>query len=230
MNLLRKPSCGARLCLRRQGRLANRRPAAKELAWPTPGRLQMQSSSLNGIRHRRRFGGDARQAVWEWMWEQRTRSGGKAGAARFSPQNTKQAASVWGRGKVLRGEGTLRGWQGRRQDTQLKFPLGGRWFGASAKREESFLTSAGKKDILRKNFGRKPTGKRECFRKLRETNVLKTAPNAKTSRRRAAPQEGSGAPFVFACGGSRRGKISLRGEKRRQCGKSEQLQPSTTAK
>ena len=26
MNLLRKPSCGARLCLRRQGRLANRRP------------------------------------------------------------------------------------------------------------------------------------------------------------------------------------------------------------
>ena len=135
-----------------------------------------------------------------------------------------------GRGKVQRGEGTLRGWQGRRQDTQLKFPLGGRWFGASAKREESFLTSAGKKDILRKNFGRKPTGKRECFRKLRETNVLKTAPNAKTSRRRAAPQQGSGAPFAFACGGSRRGKISLRGEKRRQCGKSKQLQPSTTAK
>ena len=62
MNLLRKPSCGARLCLRRQGRLANRRPAAKELAWPTPGRLQRQSSSLNGIRHRRRFGGDARHA------------------------------------------------------------------------------------------------------------------------------------------------------------------------
>ena len=135
-----------------------------------------------------------------------------------------------GPGKVQRGEGTLRGWQGRRQDTQLKFPLGGRWFGASAKREESFLTSAGKKDILRKNFGRKPTGKRECFRKLRETDVLKTAPNAKTSRRRAAPQQGSGAPFVFACGGSRRGKISLRGEKRRQCGKSKQLQPSTTAK
>ena len=26
MNLLRKPSCGARLCLRRRGRLANRRP------------------------------------------------------------------------------------------------------------------------------------------------------------------------------------------------------------
>ena len=26
LNLLRKPSCGARLCLRRQGRLANRRP------------------------------------------------------------------------------------------------------------------------------------------------------------------------------------------------------------
>ena len=26
MNLLRKPSCGTRLCLRRQGRLANRRP------------------------------------------------------------------------------------------------------------------------------------------------------------------------------------------------------------
>lgn len=68
------------------------------------------------------------------------------------------------------------------------------------KREESFLTSAEKKDILRKNFGRKPTGKRERFRKLRETNVLKTAPNAKTSRRRAAPQEGSGASFVFACG------------------------------
>ena len=127
------------------------------------------------------------------------------------------------RGRCVAGRGV-------RQDTQLKFPLGGRWFGASAKREESFLTSAGKKDILRKNFGRKPTGKRECFRKLRETNVLKTAPNAKTSRRRAAPQEGSGAPFVFACGGSRRGKISLRGEKRRQCGKSEQLQPSTTAK
>ena len=103
MNLLRKPSCGARLCLRRQGRLASRRPAAKELAWPTPGRLQRQSSSLNGIRHRRRFGGDARQAVWEWMWEQRTRSGGKGGAARFPPQNTKKAAPVWGRGK-FRGE------------------------------------------------------------------------------------------------------------------------------
>ena len=92
MNLLRKPSCGARLCLRRQGRLANRRPAAKELAWPTPGRLQRQSSSLNGIRHRRRFGGDARQAVWEWMLEQITGSRERAAlpGSRHKTQNRRR--------------------------------------------------------------------------------------------------------------------------------------------
>ena len=92
LNLLRKPSCGARLCLRRQGRLANRRPAAKELAWPTPGRLQRQSSSLNGIRHRRRFGGDARQAVWEWMLEQITGSRERAAlpGSRHKTQNRRR--------------------------------------------------------------------------------------------------------------------------------------------
>lgn len=109
-----------------------------------------------------------------------------------------------GAGLVLRGkrggEATLSGRHERQHAIQIKSTSSRRSFVFSSKMGGGPLTSAGKQDILRKNFGRKPTGRRKCFRKLRWTSVLKPVPNEKTSRRRAAPQQGSGAPFVFVRG------------------------------
>ena len=96
MNLLRKPSCGARLCLRRRGRLANRRPlrhprlaasatGGASAAMPDTLRVpRLRPQSLRKTRDTQTLVSlfwqgqkdlNPRHAVLEWMWEQTTGSG-----------------------------------------------------------------------------------------------------------------------------------------------------------
>ena len=91
LNLLRKPSCGARLCLRRQGRLANRRPlrhprlaasatGGASAAMPDALRApRLHPQSLRKKRDKQTLVSlfwqgqkdlNPRHAVLEWMWKQ----------------------------------------------------------------------------------------------------------------------------------------------------------------
>ena len=96
LNLLRKPSCGARLCLRRRGRLANRRPlrhprlaasatGGASAAMPDALRApRLHPQSLRKKRDKQTLVSlfwqgqkdlNPRHAVLEWMWEDAPGSG-----------------------------------------------------------------------------------------------------------------------------------------------------------
>ena len=116
MNLLRKPSCGARLCLRRRGRLANRRPlrhprlaasatGGASAAMPDTLRVpRLRPQSLRKKRDKQALVSlfwqgqkdlNPRHAVLEWMWENTAESGGRSGVGRFSRTSPKRVVLVW---------------------------------------------------------------------------------------------------------------------------------------
>ena len=116
LNLLRKPSCGARLCLRRRGRLANRRPlrhprlaasatGGASAAMPDALRApRLHPQSLRKKRDKQTLVSlfwqgqkdlNPRHAVLEWMWKQRKRERGKGGVAQFFRTNLSREVLVW---------------------------------------------------------------------------------------------------------------------------------------
>ena len=112
LNLLRKPSCGTRLCLRRQGRLANRRPlrhprlaasatGGASAAMPDTLRApRLHPQSLRKKRDKQTLVSlfwqgqkdlNPRHAVLEWMWENTT--GSKRGPV--LPDSSHKSQNEW---------------------------------------------------------------------------------------------------------------------------------------
>ena len=124
MNLLRKPSCGARLCLRRRGRLANRRPlrhprlaasatGGASAAMPDTLRApRLHPQSLRKKRDKQTLVSlfwqgqkdlNPRHAVLEWMWNQHTRSRRGAVLPGSFRKSEKRVVLVWCCGEIWLG-------------------------------------------------------------------------------------------------------------------------------